>query len=108
MTKRSTPTGAGKSASLAEARNNGVTAMTEVTQDELAKELGFLPATAKGWRWTWQRCGRCEYRKCLTHLTNSDHLIPQGPSPTDVSFMRIAAQYAAGRRRVRRGQFERD
>jgi hypothetical protein len=47
MTKRSTPTGAGKSASLAEARNNGVTAMTEVTQDELAKELGFLPATAR-------------------------------------------------------------
>jgi hypothetical protein len=29
--------------------------MTELTQAELAKDLGFRPATAKGWTWTWQR-----------------------------------------------------
>ncbi len=45
--------------------------MTELTQAELGKELGFWPATAKGWTWTWQRCGRYEYRKCLTHSTKS-------------------------------------
>ncbi len=38
--------------------------MAELTLAELAKELGFWPATAKGWTWTWQRCGRYEYRKC--------------------------------------------
>jgi hypothetical protein len=72
--------------------------MTELTQAELAKELGFWPATAKGWMWALQRCGRYEYRKCLMHLTNPDHLIPRGPSPTDVSPLRIAARYAAGRK----------
>ena len=36
---------------LAEARNFGVAVMTELTQAELAKELGFWPATAKGWSW---------------------------------------------------------
>jgi hypothetical protein len=63
MTKRLPPTGVGKSASLAEPRRLGVSTMTELTQAELAKELGFWPATARGWTWTWQRCGRCEYRK---------------------------------------------
>src|SRR5271165_1615950 len=71
--------------------------MTELTQAELAKELGFWPATAKGWTWSWQRCGRYEYRKRLTHTTNSDHLVPRGPSATDVSSLRIAARYGAGR-----------
>ena len=32
--------------------------MTELTQAALGKELGFWPATPKGWTWTWQRCGR--------------------------------------------------
>ena len=55
MTKRLTPIGVGKSASLAEARRLGAsTTMTELTQAELAKELGFWPATAKGWTWAWQ------------------------------------------------------
>jgi len=44
--------------------------MTESTQAALANELGFWPATAKGWTRTWQRCGRYDYRKCLTHTTN--------------------------------------
>jgi hypothetical protein len=74
--------------------------MTELTQAELAKELGFWPATTKGWAWTWQRCGRYEYRKRLTHSTNPDHLISRGPSPTDVPRLRIAAEYAVGGPRV--------
>jgi hypothetical protein len=74
--------------------------MTELTQAELAKELGFWPATAKGW--TWQRCGRYDYRQCLTHSTNPDHLVPSVPSPTNVSPLRIAARYAAGRPRAPR------
>ena len=72
--------------------------MTELTRAELAKELGFWPATAKGWAWTWQRCGRYDYRKCLTHLTNPDHLVPSVPSPTNVPRLRIADRYAAGRK----------
>jgi hypothetical protein len=71
--------------------------MTELTPAALAKELGFWPATAKGWTWTWQRCGRYEYRKCLTHSTNPDRLVPSVPSPTNVGPLRIAARYGAGR-----------
>jgi hypothetical protein len=71
--------------------------MTELTRAALAKELGFWPATAKGWTWTWQRCGRYEYRKCLTHSTNPDRLVPSVPSPTNVGPLRIAARYGAGR-----------
>jgi hypothetical protein len=70
--------------------------MTELTQAELAKELGFWPATAKGWTRTWQRCGRYDYRKCLTHLTNPDHLVASVPSPTNLPPLGIAARYAAG------------
>ena len=29
-----------------------------------------------GVHWTWQRCGRYEYRKVLMHSTNPDHLVP--------------------------------
>jgi hypothetical protein len=75
--------------------------MTEVTRAELAKELGIRPTAAKGWTWTWQRCGRYEYRKCLTHSTNPDHLVPRVPSPTNVPPLRIAARYAIGRPRLR-------
>jgi hypothetical protein len=64
--------------------------MTELTHAELAKELGFGPATAKGWTWTWQRCGRCDYRQCLTHSTNPDHLVPSVPSPRNVPPLRIS------------------
>lgn len=72
--------------------------MTELTQPELAKELGFWPATANGWTRTWQRCGHYEYLKCLTHSTNPDHLLPSVPSPTNVTPLRIADRYAAGRK----------
>jgi hypothetical protein len=73
--------------------------MTELTQAELVKELGFWPATAKGWMWTWQRCGRYAYRKCLSHLTNPDHLLASVPSPKNLRRpLRIAARYAAGPR----------
>ncbi len=71
--------------------------MTELTQAELAQELGFWPATANGWTWEWQRCGRYEYRRCRTHSTNPGHLVPRGPSPTTTSLLRIADRYAMGR-----------
>lgn len=71
--------------------------MTESTRAKSVKELGFRPAMANRWVWTWQRCGRYEYRKCLTHLTNPDHLVGNAPRPTDVSHLRIATRYAAGR-----------
>jgi hypothetical protein len=71
--------------------------MTELTRAELAKELGFWPPTAKGWTWTWQRCSRYEYRKCLMHTTNPDHLVRNVPSPTNAPPLRIANRYAAGR-----------
>jgi hypothetical protein len=109
MTKRLTPTGAGKSASLAEAGNDGVVPVTQISKAELSKELGFLPATAEGWTWTWQRCGRHDYQRCPTHSTNPDHLVPRMPSPTNVLPLQVAARYAAGRLRVRRrGQLEGD
>jgi len=73
-----------------------------LTQAALARDLGFMPATANGWTWTWQRCGRYEYRKCLTHLTNPDHLVPSAPAPTDVQSMRISGRYVAGRPRALR------
>jgi len=73
--------------------------MTELTRAELAKELGFWPATAKGWTWGLHRCGRYDYRKCLTHSTNPDHLVPSVPSPTNVPPLRTADRYAAGRKR---------
>lgn len=73
--------------------------MTELTQAELAKELGFWPATAKGWTWTWQRCSRYDYRKRLAHSTNPDHLDPSAPSPAGVPSLQVTARYAAGRPR---------
>ena len=74
--------------------------MTELAHAKSAKELGFRPAMANGWAWTWQRCGRYEYRKCLTHVTNPDHLVGNAPLPTDVLPLRIATRYAAGRPRA--------
>jgi hypothetical protein len=72
--------------------------MTDLTEAELAEKLGFGPATARGWTWTRQRCGRYNYRKCLTHLTNPDHLVASVPSPTNLPPMRIATRYVAGRK----------
>ena len=43
-----------------------------------------------------------DYRKCLTHFTNPDHLLPNAPSPTSVSPLRIAARYLGGRPRSQR------
>ena len=76
--------------------------MAKLTQAELAKELGFWPATAKGWSWEWQRCGRYRYARCLTRSTNPDHLIPRGLFPTNVPPLRVAARYATERPRARR------
>jgi hypothetical protein len=76
--------------------------MTQSAQAALSKELGFWPATAKGWTWTWQRCGRYEHRKCLTHSTYPGQLVPRGPSPTTVSPLRIAGRYAMPLRLSRR------
>ncbi len=75
--------------------------MAELTQAELVKELGFWPATARGWTWTWQRCGRYDYQRCPTHSTNPDHVVPSAPSPTNVLPLQIADRYAAGRHRLR-------
>jgi hypothetical protein len=72
--------------------------MTELTLAALAKELGFWPATAKGWTWTWQRRCRYECRKCLTYFTNPDHLVPSVPSPTSMPPLRIADRYGDGRK----------
>jgi hypothetical protein len=74
--------------------------MTELTRAELAKELGFLPATAKGWTSTRQRCGRYNYRKRLAHLTNPDHLIVSVPPPTNASPLRMATRYVGRRKHV--------
>jgi hypothetical protein len=75
-------------------------AMNESSQAELAKESGSGPAAAKGRSWTWQRCGRYEYRKCLTHSTNPDDLVPRQPSPTYGPLLLIATRYAGGRLRA--------
>ena len=41
-----------------------------------------------------------ERRDChVTRVTNPSHLVPRVPSPTNVSPLRIAAQYVAGRKR---------
>ncbi len=75
--------------------------MTESTRVELAKGSAFRRDAANGWAWTWQRRGRHEYRKCLTHLTNPNHLIPSMPSPTNVPPLRISGRYASGKPRRR-------
>lgn len=59
----------------------------------------LLAINGPRWAWTVQRCGRYEYRKCLVHTTNPDHLVASAPSPTNVPPMRIAPLYAAGRPR---------
>jgi hypothetical protein len=46
-----------------------------------------------GVHWTWQRCGRYEYQKVLTHTTNPDHLVPSTPSLTDTPTLEIAPRY---------------
>lgn len=73
--------------------------MADLTRAELAKELGFGPATANGWTWDFQRSGRYTYRKCLSHLTNPDHLVASALSPTNVPPLRMGDRYVAGRPR---------
>jgi hypothetical protein len=51
-----------------------------------------------GVHWTWQRCGRYEYRKVLVHSTNPDHLVPNVARGSG-GVLRVAAWYAAGRKR---------
>lgn len=73
--------------------------MADQTEAAPAKEeLDFHHVAAKGWTWTWQRCGRYKYRKCSTYLTNPDHLVSQPASLTSVSRLRIAARYTTRRR----------
>jgi hypothetical protein len=48
---------------------------------------------SKGWTWTRQRCGRCDYQKVLVHTTNPDHLVPSTPSLTDIPPLQVAPQY---------------
>lgn len=63
--------------------------MTDQPHAALTKQLGPRPVIAGGWTWTWQRCGRYAYRKCLTHSTNPDHLVAKVPSPTRMPSLRI-------------------
>ena len=37
----------------------------------------------KGWKWTWQQCGRYKYPKLVVHTTSADHLAASTPSLTD-------------------------
>jgi hypothetical protein len=53
-----------------------------------------------GVHWAGQRCGRYEYRKVLMHSTNPDHLVPSAAHGSG-GFLRVAARYAAGRKRCR-------
>jgi hypothetical protein len=52
----------------------------------------------KGWTWKWQRCGRYKYQKVLVRSTNSYHLVPSVARGSG-GFLRVAARYAAGRKR---------
>jgi hypothetical protein len=63
--------------------------MTELTWAKLAK----------GWTWGLHRCGRYDYRMCLTHSTNPDHLVLSVPSRTNVPRLGIADRYVAGPKR---------
>jgi hypothetical protein len=107
MTKRPTPSGAGKSAAFAEARvrdgtmteNSNSNDDTGAGQIAMTDDLFGLPGD--GVHWTWQRCGRYEYRKVLMHSTNPDHLVPSTTSLTDIPPLRAADGYAGGRPRGR-------
>jgi len=44
----------------------------------------------KGWKWTWQQCGRYKYQKLLVHTTSADHLVPSTPSLTDIPPLQVA------------------
>src|ERR1700687_2035053 len=68
---------------------------TRSLAESQAKELGFWPATAKEWTWTWQRFGRYKYQKVLVHSTNPEHLVPSAARGSG-GLLRVAARYAAG------------
>jgi len=48
----------------------------------------------KGWTWTWQRCGRYEYRKVLMHSTNPEDLVPSAARGSG-GFLLVAARSTA-------------
>ena len=48
----------------------------------------------KGWKWTWQQCGRYKYPKLVVHTTSADHLVPSTPSLTDIPPLRAADECA--------------
>ena len=49
--------------------------------------------------WVWHRSGRYEYTPHRRNSTNPDHLVTSAASATDVSCLRIADRYVAGRPR---------
>ena len=61
-------------------------------QIAMTDDLFGLPGD--GVHWTWQRCGRYEYRKVLMHSTNPDHLVPSTTSLTDIPPLRAADECA--------------
>ena len=66
--------------------------------DQIAMTDDLFGLPGDGLHWTWQRCGRYEYRKVLMHSTNPDHLVPSVALGSG-GFLRVAARYAAGRKR---------
>src|SRR5882757_3191443 len=66
--------------------------------DQIAMTDDLFVLTGDGVHWTWQRCGRYEYRKVRVHSTNPDHLVPSAVRGSG-GFLRVAARYAAGRKR---------
>ena len=81
--------------------------MTENSNSKDDNGVGRIAMTDDlfGWpgdgvHWTWQRCGRYEYRKVLMHSTNPDHLVPSVALGSG-GFLRVAARFAAGRKRCR-------
>ena len=66
--------------------------------DQIAMTDDLFGLPGDGLHWTWQRCGRYEYRKVLMHSTNPDHLVPSAARGS-CGFLRVAARYAAGSKR---------
>ena len=47
----------------------------------------------KGWKWTWQQCGRYKYPKLVVHTTSADHLAASTPSLTDFPPLQVVRRY---------------
>src|SRR6476469_6255201 len=103
MKKRPAPTGAGTSPPLrGPSKGRPMTENSNSNDDNGAGQIAMTDDLF-GWpgdgvHWTWQRCGRYKYRKVLMHSTNPDHLVPSAACGSG-GFLRVAARYAAGRKR---------